>query len=257
MGGRGRRWEEEGGGGKKGRGRRGGRGEEWEGGEGRRGKGGGRAGKEAKAPAGAGRSPGGAPDAGPGCRASCSSARLSPPPSLSPVLSFSPPACPPPSLPVQPLSLPHRLSRHLPEEVSVLPHLSLSVRLPPSCRLKPWHLWSPGPVSLSLCFCLSAPSPQTNGSMSVHPSIGLRQLQTPPCPSLIDCSSVIPFEYCSSRLMVRKGTGQEKRGWGEEPSGVLSASLFPSSLAPSLSSMKKRGDSLKRFFSNPHMKNGS
>uniref|UniRef100_A0A8C0TZQ9 Uncharacterized protein n=2 Tax=Canis lupus familiaris TaxID=9615 RepID=A0A8C0TZQ9_CANLF len=41
--------------------------------------------------------------------------------------------------------------------------------------------------------------------LSVCPTVGLRQLKTPPVSHLM-CGCEIPFEYCRSELMVAKGT---------------------------------------------------
>lgn len=84
--------------------------------------------------------------------------------------------------------------------------------------------------------CLSACLLGVAGWLSVHPLISGSWMH--PLRSLM-CGCEIPFEYCSSRLLVAKGTGQEKwgnQGGHREPGGGCGhAFLFSSSLVRSFS----------------------
>ena len=84
--------------------------------------------------------------------------------------------------------------------------------------------------------CRSACLLGVAGWLSVHPLISGSWKH--PLRSLM-CGCEIPFEYCSSQLLVAKGTGQEKwgnRGGHREPGGGCGhAFLFSSSLVRSFS----------------------
>ena len=171
-----------------------------------------------------------------------------PPPHPSP----APPSCfsasfPSPCVSVFSLSLWMGLFLHVSLRLSLCVSVCLSVSS--SFCLKLWRLWSPHLprvfvslcrvfllVSLSLSVHLHLPVCVFPGGLSVHPSMGLRQLTTPPASHLM-CGCEIPFEYCRSELTVAKGTGQEKWGDGDQElgGGCGYAFLFSSSLVLSFS----------------------
>lgn len=93
------------------------------------------------------------------------------------------------------------------------PLFSLLLPLPPPAL--PLSLFCLLPISQGSSYspCVSGSvSPLVSVCLSVCPTVGLRQLKTPPVSHLM-CGCEIPFEYCRSELMVAKGTGQEK--WGD------------------------------------------
>lgn len=145
------------------------------------------------------------------------------------------------SLPVLAACLCFTLSNHS----GILSNISAS--LPVYLCLFMWVL-----STSSLSFALSAHGRLSAcllgvaGCLSVHPLISGSWKH--PLRSLM-CGCEIPFEYCSSQLLVAKGTGQEKwriRGGHREPGGGCGhAFLFSSSLLRSFSKAQRKDDNLK------------
>lgn len=101
-------------------------------------------------------------------------------------------------------------------------------------------------LSLLMAVCLHVFLGWLGVCLSVHPLISGSWKH--PLRSLM-CGCEILFEYCSSQLLVAKGTGQEKwgnRGGHREPGGGCGhAFLFSSSLLRSFSKAERKDDNLK------------